>query len=166
MVDLLVTYMEMISPLFALPVTAPGAGVSVASERLSREAYLDIYRAVGQAVQWDQRLHMDAATLDELLAEPSNPVYVLRAEGSPAGLCEFAGFGGPDVELVHFGLVPEAQGRGLGRYLLDGALRACWALSPKRVWLHTDTNDHPRAVATYERAGFRPYLRRWESFPD
>ncbi|BCH28382.1 N-acetyltransferase [Mesorhizobium sp. L-8-10] len=166
MVDLLVTYMEMISPPSLPPVEAPGAGVRVARERLSRPAYLDIYRAVGEAVQWDQRLRMDAATLDGLLAEPSNPVYVLRAEGRPVGLCEFADFGGDTVELVHFGLVPEAQGRGLGRYLLDGALRACWALSPQRVWLHTDTNDHPRAVATYERAGFRPYLRRRESFPD
>lgn len=166
MVDLIVTYMEMTAPPSSTPVTAPAPDAAVSREQLAGADYLVLYRAVGEPVQWDQRLRLQPTALDSLLGDPSNPVYVLRSQGQASGLCEFAGFGGDDVELAHFGLVAEAQGRGLGRYLLDSALRACWALSPKRVWLHTDTNDHPRAIATYAKAGFRPYLRRKETFPD
>lgn len=166
MVDLMVTYMEMTAPPSSTPVEVPAPGVAVGHERLARADYLNLYRAVGEPVQWDQRLRLGPSALDSLLDDPSNPVYVLRSQGQASGFCEFAGFGGDDVELVHFGLVPEAQGRGLGRYLLNSALRACWAASPRRVWLHTDTNDHPRAMATYTKAGFSPYLRRLETFPD
>lgn len=106
--------MEMTSSPASPAVESPHAGVAVVRERLSRPAYLDIYRAVGEAVQWDERQRMDAADLDELLAAESSVVLVLRVEGRAAGLCEFSGFGWPDVELVHFGLVPEAQGKGAG----------------------------------------------------
>ena len=50
--------------------------------------------------------------------------------------------------------------------LLLAALGDCWTFKPERIWLKTDTNDHPAAVGTYERAGFRSYLRRLETFPD
>jgi len=33
------------------------------------------------------------------------------------------------------------------------------------VWLHTDTWDHPKAKATYERIGFKAYAEVWEEFP-
>jgi hypothetical protein len=42
MVDLLVTYMEMVSPPVSPAVEQPGADVAVVRERLSRPAYLDI----------------------------------------------------------------------------------------------------------------------------
>lgn len=166
MVDLIVTYMEMTAPPSPVSIELPAPDAAVSLEQLAAADYLALYRAIGEPVQWDLRLRLEPSALDHLLDDPSNPVFVLRWQGRAAGFCEFAGFGGDDVELVHFGLVPEAQGRGLGRYLLDCALRACWAVSPRRVWLHTDTNDHPRAIATYAKAGFSPYLRRREIFPD
>ena len=97
---------------------------------------------------------------------PATRLFVCRLGREPVGLCEFDGRRFPEVELTHFGLVPSAQGRGLGRFLLDRSLRAVWALSPLRVWLHTDTWDHPRAVGTYRAAGFAVTERRWETYPD
>ena len=58
------------------------------------------------------------------------------------------------------------QGRRLGPYLLDASLHAIWARKPERVWLHTDTNDHPKALSLYLRAGFAIRERRLEAFPD
>ncbi len=57
---------------------------------------------------------------------------------------------------------PEAQSRGVGPYLLSTALYEEWKLNPSRIWLHTDTWDHPAAVRVYERAGFRVYAERDE----
>lgn len=130
------------------------------------EACLLLYRAIGDDVQWDHRLHMSHGALVRFLDAASTHVYVLRRNDEAVGLCEFEGVGPPDVELVHFGIVPALQRRGLGRYLLDRALRAIWSYGPRRIWLHTDTNDHRNALATYMRADFRIYQRQVETFPD
>ena len=59
------------------------------------------------------------------------------------------------MEIAYFGIVPEMLGQGLGRVLMDATLRAAWSAGTERVWLHTCTEDHPGALAFYERMGFR-----------
>jgi GNAT superfamily N-acetyltransferase len=166
MVELLVTYMEMTAPPRGQALPAPVAETAIARERLARPEFLDLYRAVGEALQWDLRSRMTAEALDAHLASAACDIHLLRLAGTPAGFCEMDRSAWPAVEIVHFGLRPEAQGRRLGPYLLDRALRSAWQDGAARIWLHTDTNDHPKAEATYERAGFRLRERRWESFPD
>lgn len=144
----------------------PLSGAKVARETLDMTNYISLYRAVGEPVQWDQRLRWPAGDLERLLASPSTHIHVLRVDGEAAGLCEFNGVGQPDVELTHFGLIPAFQGRKLGPFLLDQSLRAVWSLGPQRLWLHTDTFDHPGAQAVYRRAGFTAYAQRMETFPD
>lgn len=130
------------------------------------DAYLALYRSVGDPLQWDSRLRVDPVELATFLCDDTCAIFVLRESGAAVGICEFEGFGQTDVELTHFGLIPSAQGRGMGSYLLDECLRECWANRPRRVWLHTDTNDDPLAIAVYERAGFRCYKSEIETFPD
>lgn len=166
MVDLLVSYMEMRAPPAGAALSAPVTNVTVTRERLGRADYLALYRAVGDAVQWDQRLRLPALELDALLQDNAMHIYVLRCDGAASGLAEFEHVGGDEVEMVNFGLIPAMQGRKLGPFLLDRALRAVWQHHPRRVWLHTDTNDHPKALGTYERAGFSVYKRQMETFPD
>jgi ribosomal protein S18 acetylase RimI-like enzyme len=166
MVDLQVTYMEMTQSPAGPEVARPVAGARVVRERPAREDYLSLYRAVGEAVQWDQRLRMAPEALDSFLCSATTCHYVLRLHGRRVGLCEFDGIDPSDVELCNFGLVPDAQGQKLGPYLLDQALRSLWSNRPRRVWLHTDTNDHPKAQVIYRRAGFRIYAQRFETFPD
>jgi GNAT superfamily N-acetyltransferase len=165
--ELLVTYMELCVPPAARPtLPAPSANLEVRAERLSLEDYLSLYRAIGGPLTWDQRLRMPQDELAQLLSAPSTITLVLREVGQPVGLCEFDAANEQDIELVHFGLVPAAYGRRLGPFLLDTALRAVWLKATRRIWLHTDTNDHAKAQATYARAGFTPYLQRMETFPD
>ncbi|MEX2296505.1 MAG: GNAT family N-acetyltransferase [Dongiaceae bacterium] len=166
MVDLLVTYLEMTAPPPAPALDAPVPGAAIAREQLDPDSYLALYRTVGEAVQWDDRLRMTRAALDTFLRDPATHIYVLRLNGIAVGLCELDGVGEPETELTNFGLVPDAQGRKLGPWLLDHALRAAWGYKPHRIWLHTDTNDHPGAEAVYRRAGFEVFRRRMETFPD
>jgi ribosomal protein S18 acetylase RimI-like enzyme len=159
-----VTYLELRHA--AGPVPARAAGERVAVERLGPEAYLELYRRVGGPVRWDQRLRMPAAELAALLQSDQLRIHVLRADsGAALGLCEFDRHGFPDVELKNFGVVPAAQGRGLGSWLLAQALDVEWQASPARIWLHTDTWDHPAALAVYRRAGFEVFDVRDEA-PD
>jgi len=166
MADLLVTYFEMIAPPRGAALAAPTAGAEINEELIDRTSYLRLYRAVGEALHWDQRVRMLASELQAFLESPATRIFVLRLGKQPAGLCEFDGVGGPEVELTNFGLVKSVQGRGLGPWLLDRALRTVWSVGPRRIWLHTDTNDHPAAQTVYQRAGFHLYAQRIEAFPD
>lgn len=105
---------------------------------------------------------MPATDLDGFLRSVSTGLYILRLEGRAVGLCEFDRIDTVDVKLTHFGLIPEAQGMRLGPFLLDGALRAIWDRGPRRVWLHTDKWDHPKAHDVYRRAGFSAFAQKLE----
>ncbi|MDX8493328.1 GNAT family N-acetyltransferase [Mesorhizobium sp. VK22B] len=166
MVDLLVTYMEMTAPPSGEQLAAPLPGAAVTRELPDLPSYVSLYRAVGGPVQWDQRLRIPEPELEALLASTSTHIHVLRLDGEAAGFCEFNDVGQPAVELVHFGLMPAFQGQRLGPFLLDQSLRAAWSHRPGRLWLHTDTHDHPAARSVYERAGFRAYAQRMGTFPD
>jgi ribosomal protein S18 acetylase RimI-like enzyme len=128
----------------------------VVLERMARAAYLALYQRVGAPQRWDQRTSLPAAELDALLDGDALHLYVLRDISSQAlGFCEFDRQAFPHIELKNFGLIPEAQGRGLGPWLLATALAGEWRSNPDRIWLHTDDWDHPAAIEVYQRAGFR-----------
>ena len=162
MVQLLVTYMQMRVRPAGEPLPSPVENAVLAPERLEAEQFLSLYRAVGEPLRWDQRLRMPADDLDAFLRSPSTAIYILRVGGRAVGLCEFDRIDTADIELTHFGLIPEMQGRRLGPYLLNGALRAIWDRAPDRVWLHTDEWDHAKAQETYHRAGFSVFDRKHE----
>jgi GNAT superfamily N-acetyltransferase len=164
-----VTYLELCqAPLF---VASAARAERIGLESMESGAYLELYRRVGGPLRWDTRLRMPIGELDTLLAGGSLPIYVLRApehpvengRGAALGFCEFDRRAFPQIELKHFGLVPEAQGRGLGPWLLSTALGREWSSGARRIWLHTDTWDHPAALGVYRRAGFRIYDRRDEA---
>ena len=87
-------------------------------------------------------------------------MFVLHVRGVPAGYVELDRRVEQEVEIAYFGLVPEYIGRGLGPALLDRALERAWSYGPRRVWLHTCSLDHPKALAVYRRAGFEVYDRQ------
>jgi GNAT superfamily N-acetyltransferase len=146
---------------------APGAPCEragpehIALERPGADDYLALYRRVGGPLSWDTRLGLERTELEALLAGAR--IHVLRgADGAPLGFCEFDPGAHPDLELKHFGLMPEAQGRGLGSWFLATVLHREWEAGARRIWLHTDNWDHPAALHVYERAGFRVYDVRYQ----
>ena len=164
---LLVAYMELCDPPVNRPaLPAPSAGLSIQPERLSVADYVALYREVGTPLDWDSRLRLPQEALAAFLSASSTRIYVLREVGKAVGFCEFDAVDTPDIELTHFGLIPAAYGRRLGPFLLDTALRAVWSETTRRLWLHTDTNDHAKAQATYARAGFSIFKEQVEDFPD
>ena len=100
---------------------------------------------------------MTDADLAAILSEPGVEIRVLRKGNAVAGYSELDRRRAGEVEIAYFGLKPAFIGLGLGHYLMEHTLRAAWATAPKRVWVHTCTEDHPGALAFYARAGFRAY---------
>jgi GNAT superfamily N-acetyltransferase len=90
---------------------------------------------------------------------PDRMFWLLSFDGEPAGLVAYDLHAGNEVEIETFGLVPEFIGRGLGGYALTLGIQRAWDLTPavERIWLHTSSVDHSRALPNYHRRGFRTF---------
>ena len=73
-----------------------------------------------------------------------------RHNGNLVGYLELYG-----DEIVFFGLAPDYIGRRIGPWLLDRAIERGFARGSQHLVLNTNSVDHPRALDTYRKAGFR-----------
>ena len=129
--------------------------------------YRYLYNTVGGDWTWVSRRLMGDDELRGHIADPKVEIYVLYVDGAPAGYGEIdRRQGGGDVELAYFGLLPDFIGRGVGRYLLDTVVDIAWTGQTTRLWVHTCDLDHPRAIGTYQKAGFVPFDQYVETLPD
>ena len=131
---------------------APGIAVQI--ERVSAPTaafYRDLYDRVGRPWLWYERRLLSDAALQTLLDQPNHELHVARHDGDLVGYFELGG-----DELVFFGLTLDYIGRRIGPWLLDRAIERIFARGVKRIDLNTNTLDHPKALDTYCKAGFRP----------
>ena len=131
------------------------------------DAYRSLFRQVGSAWLWFSRLVMDDAKLAAIIQHPDVDLYaVVDESGREVGMLELDFRETGEGELSFVGLIPELSGQGHGRWLLAEAIRLAWRDGVVRVHVHTCTLDHPAALSAYRRAGFEPYRRAIEHFPD
>ncbi len=162
-VDTRVTYLEMAGPPPGPPLRPPRSGLEVrAARRATVSFYRYLYGIIGEEWTWVVRRLLSDAELRQILDDPAVEVNVLWVNGVPAGLAELDRRRPREIELAYFGLLPEFIGQGLGRWLLDWAIRHAWRAGPRRLWVHTCDLDHPRALGVYEKSGFRVYDQRLE----
>lgn len=137
------------------------------AENCTLSFYRYLYDNVGQDWLWWFRRAMPAAELQAILADPLVEIYVLYVGGVPAGYVELDRRQTGRCELAYLGLLPEFIGRGLGGWLLDWAVEAAWTgAGVEVVGVNTCTLDHPRALMTYQKAGFRPVRQEEKEEPD
>jgi GNAT superfamily N-acetyltransferase len=165
--DITVTHLEMLREPQTEPVAPPREGLLLMrAHRPSVAFYRFLYNTVGGPWLWHIRRRMSDAELADIVQDERVEVQVLYAQGVPAGYFELDCREAPDVELAYLGLVPEQIGQGLGKYLLDRAIRMAWQHRPRRFWLHTCTLDHPRALELYHRSGLVPCKSVQETIED
>jgi GNAT superfamily N-acetyltransferase len=150
-----VTYFEREPPEHA---TAPLPGFSIRRvERPDLGWYRDLSRRIGERWLWFSKAVMPDDRLAAILNHPATVILALDGDGPTAGLAELSFAVPGEVEIVMFGVVPEATGTGAGRALMDAALNETMRPGVARVWLHTCSFDHPAAVRFYLGRGFRAY---------
>jgi GNAT superfamily N-acetyltransferase len=125
-----------------------------------------LFRDVGSDLMWFSRLIMKDEDLAAILANPAIESFALMQDGDMLGMLELNFAEAGQCELAFYGLVPSAIGQGLGRALMDEAIRRAWARPINRFWVHTCTFDSPLALPFYIRSGFTPYLRMVEVHDD
>jgi GNAT superfamily N-acetyltransferase len=129
-------------------------------------AYRSLFTAIGENWLWYSRLVMPDHELLRLFGDPRIEIYRLFEQDSIVGMLELDFSGRNDCELSFLGLMPEAIGKGAGRFLMCEAIRLAWAKPIERFWVHTCTFDHPAALAFYRRSGFTPFQVAVEIHPD
>lgn len=164
-----VTYLEILERPTRPTVPAPSRPkvslVRAKSPTVSFYRYL--YDNVGGPWTWVSRRFMDDETLRDVITSPDVEIYVLWAEGVPAGYGEVNRGAKPgEVELTYFGLMPDYIGMGLGWYFINAMIDIAWASEPDRIWVHTCDLDHPRALGNYQKAGFKVFGQAVEREPD
>ncbi len=153
-----VTYFEREPPDTAAAAAAADSRFAIRHvEKPGLAWYRDLYRRIGEDWLWFSRAIASDARLTAILADPATFVLALEQQGRAAGLAELSFAKPGEVEIVMFGVVPEATGTGAGRALMDAALRETMRPGMGRVWLHTCTFDHPAAVRFYRKCGFRAF---------
>ncbi len=118
--------------------------------------YRYLYNTVGAEYVWWLRRTMPDRELASLLANRAVTLHVLYDGGEPAGFFELDRRAWPDTNLSYFGLLPHALGTGVGYPFLRAAIEEGWREGARGMTVNTCTADHPRALPTYMRAGFRP----------
>lgn len=163
-----VTHLEMRSKPRRKPVTPGGIPLLLrAVENPQVEWYRALYRRVGSEWLWFSRLVMSDAALEAIIRDRNVEVYAVEAMGRrEIGLVELDFREKGHCEIAFFGLVREALSQGMGRRLMDMTLAKAWREGMERVWVHTCTLDHPKALGFYIACGFTPYKREVEIAPD
>jgi GNAT superfamily N-acetyltransferase len=118
------------------------------------ELYRDLYDRVGRPWLWYERRLVPDPVLAGLLARPRHELHVARHGEDLVGFFELDAHRDVD-ELVFFGLALPYIGRRIGPWLLDRAIERAFGTGMEILRINTNTIDHPAAMATYRKAGFR-----------
>jgi hypothetical protein len=118
-----------------------------------------LHAEIGRAHHWTDRDDWDARRWRVWLGRPDLHAWRIIVDGRSAGMIELV-VHEDEVELNTFGLVPAFIGLGLGGATLTRATILAWELGApdiRRVYLSTNSLDHPRALPNYLARGYRVY---------
>jgi len=154
-------YLEMKSPSAHLPKESSDPSFCISAINPPKpEKNQRFYLDVGQAYSWHERKNWSQADWSKYAIQPNLRTYVASAKNKEIGYFELFKVGS-DVELIYFGLLPEAVGLGYGSAMLSQAIQCAWCLlsgvEAGRLWVHTCNYDHPNALGNYQRSGFTLY---------
>lgn len=130
------------------------------------EDYCALFRKVGETWMWISRLLMDPDELEAILDDPAVEISIVRDGNQAVGFIELDFRVPGQCEIAFFGLVPSMNGKGHGRWMMNQALNLAWRDGIERVWLHTCTQDSPRALPFYQQCGFRIFKQQTDMMED
>ena len=160
-IPMTVTFLEMNARPTALPPPQPKGKIALLkSEKPPAHFYRYLYDTIGADYYWVDRKRLDPDALAAVIQDPLKRLFVLYANGSPAGMAELDLRKPGTANISYFGLMPEAIGKRLGYFFLYHTCLNAWAEPIQRLTVNTCTLDHPGALPLYQRMGFTPYDRQ------
>lgn len=155
-----VTYLAMDArPAHLPPMPSSPRLALMKAEKIPLHFYRYLYGTVGGSWLWVERLHVSDEELAEKVHRDGIEIFVLYANGAPAGYYELDFADLNSNRLVYFGLVQEWTGMRIGPWLLGTAVSEAFSRGAREILVNTCTLDHPAALPLYQRLGFRPIRR-------
>ena len=159
-----ITHLEMVQkPLL------PSIESDLSLEKWTKPAvadYLALFRKVGEPWLWTSRLLMAEDEVQAIIHHPDIDLQLVRNDNMVVGFIELDFRETGQCEIAFFGLVTELNGKGHGRWMMNQALDKAWRDGVERVWLHTCTQDSPRALPFYRQCGFRIFKQELDMVAD
>lgn len=114
-----------------------------------------LYDAVGRDHAWEDLRDEPEERLSDWLHDPQVALWTLMRAGWPQGFFILDERAPARSEITLLGLVPQAIGQGLGRFLVRTAILTAWERPGLEcLAVETCSLDHPRALAVYQQQGF------------
>src|SRR5437868_10429301 len=104
-----VTFLEMTAKPLLLAPLPKGKIAILRAERPPVHFYRYLYDAIGRDYHWVDRKKLSDAELRATLVEERNELYVLYAEGCPAGMAELDFRDAASANIAYFGLIPNTS---------------------------------------------------------
>ena len=122
------------------------------------QRFMDLYKKVGEAYGWTDRLYLEEAALEALINHKDTHLYLLMVNGKEVGFTEMRLYK-DFVELQYFGLFTTEIGQGFGPPLLQLSIEKAWSWGKASLHLNTCDLDHPKALGLYKKMGFEEVRR-------
>ena len=152
-----VTYLEMNdAPKFDWPKNLKYKLSILLAENIPSWYFLFFYKQVGKKYLWTDWLEKSKEEIDQFVNDKQVLLYTLIKDGLPCGFY-MLDYRKKDVcDISFFGLVEEAIGKGLGKYLLKTAILTAWdSRKIKKLTVNTCSLDHKNAIYLYQKYGFK-----------
>lgn len=135
---------------------------AILQNNINPEEYLKIYFEIGgRDWQWTERILLSKRKLIKKLNESFREIYYYYSENNLLGYFELD-FSKEEVEIVYFGLLPDAIGKGAGKAMMNSAFDIIKKHNRKTVMLHTCSGDSPQALDYYKKMGFEVFKTIYE----
>ncbi|MSU36408.1 MAG: GNAT family N-acetyltransferase [Pedosphaera sp.] len=152
------TYLEILSPVPIRPKHCDDARFSIHECTVKQWQFNRfLYFAVGESWTWNDKRGWSAEQWRAYAESDTLRTFAAYYDGSPAGYFELHEDDVGEIEIAYLGLLPAFYGRGFGGALLTRALEEAWKSQPRRVWVHTCTDDHSAALPNYLARGMTIY---------
>jgi GNAT superfamily N-acetyltransferase len=127
------------------------------AENIPSWYFLFFYKQVGKKYYWTDWLDKTEKELNNFVNDKNVIFYTLIKDGWPAGFFMLDYRVNKICNLSFLGLVEEAIGLGLGKYLLKTAILTAWDSNKiETLTVNTCSLDHKHALYLYQKNGFIP----------
>ena len=114
-----------------------------------------LYMTVGESCNWYLRRSWKWRQWQESITREMVETWVAYQGAMPIGYFELEKQTHGNTKIAYFGLIPQAIGQGLGKELLEDAIKVAWSTTQQRISLHTCTLDHKNALKNYITRGMK-----------
>jgi len=118
------------------------------------------YKNIGKNHYWIDRLIWTEKQWIQYTCNQKVKTYILKYNLDLAGYFELILHKDKkEIEIAYLGLLEEYHNQKIGSYLVSSAIKNSFLENPKRVWVHTCSQDHKHALNNYLSRGMKIFKK-------